>query len=93
MPFVETTTGRTHYLVADGDTGDAPDRIPAILVHGSGGIAEVWAPVMAMFGSIRAIAVDMPGHGESEGALAASVADAAAFIEDFRGWAIPEQPK
>lgn len=84
MPFVQTKTGRTRYLLADDDKGATPDRVAAVLVHGSGGIAEVWAPVMSMFRNVRPVAVDMPGHGESEGALSASVADAAAFIEDFR---------
>lgn len=84
MPFVTTKAGRTRYLLADNDAGATPDRVPAILVHGSGGRADVWRPVMNLFRRIRPIAVDMPGHGDSEGDLCNSVEEAAAFIEDFR---------
>lgn len=84
MPFVQTKTGRTRYLLADGDNGQTPDRVAAVLVHGSGGTGDVWSPVMPLFKKVRPIAVDMPGHGESEGALAESVEAAAAFIDDFR---------
>lgn len=84
LPFVQTKTGRTRYLLADDDRGETKDRVATVLVHGSGGRANVWLPVMPLFKKIRPIAVDMPGHGESEGALCNSVKESAAFIEDFR---------
>src|SRR6478735_7407971 len=84
MPFVQTKAGKTRYLLADNDAGQSSGRTAAILVHGSGGRAEVWQPVMNMFRQLRPIAIDMPGHGESEGELCNSVEEAAAFIDDFR---------
>jgi pimeloyl-ACP methyl ester carboxylesterase len=40
---------------------------PVLLIHGVGMRAEAWAPQMAsLAGEFRMIAVDMPGHGESE---------------------------
>lgn len=38
-----------------------------VFVHGLGGRLEQWAPVLARLGpGLRAIAFDLPGHGESE---------------------------
>ena len=56
---------RTRVLVADG--GDS-QREPIVLVHGVGGWAENWRPVMPALASSgrRVIAIDLPGFGESE---------------------------
>lgn len=44
---------------------------PVLLIHGLGGWAENWAPVMPAIAASgrRAIAVDLPGFGESEAAV------------------------
>ena len=40
---------------------------PVLLIHGVGLRAEAWGPqIRALSASHRVIAVDMPGHGESE---------------------------
>lgn len=52
---------RTHWVTA----GD-PDAPVAVLLHGSGGSAALWYPVLAPIASQRrVVAVDMPGHGET----------------------------
>jgi pimeloyl-ACP methyl ester carboxylesterase len=56
---------RTRVLVEDG-RGAARD--PIVLIHGVGGWAENWRPVMAALASTgrRVVALDLPGFGESE---------------------------
>src|SRR5205807_9927623 len=55
---------RTRVLVEDGGT----DREPIVLVHGVGGWAENWRPVMPALASTgrQVIALDLPGFGQSE---------------------------
>src|SRR5438093_5879867 len=55
---------RTRVLVEDGGT----DREPIVLVHGVGGWAENWRPVMPGLASTgrQVIALDLPGFGQSE---------------------------
>src|SRR5205809_1750093 len=55
---------RTRVLVEDGGTG----REPILLVHGVGGWAENWRPVMPALASTgrQVMALDLPGFGQSE---------------------------
>jgi len=55
---------RTRVLVEDGGNG----REPIVLVHGVGGWAENWRPVMPALASTgrQVIALDLPGFGQSE---------------------------
>ncbi|HFF8977060.1 alpha/beta fold hydrolase [Serratia marcescens] len=54
---------------------------PLVLIHGVGMNAEVWYPQLdALSARFRVIAVDMPGHGESEGF------SHAATLEDYVRW-------
>ena len=66
QPRTITVEGlRTRILVEDGGRAD---REPIILVHGVGGWAENWRPVMAGLASTgrQVIAIDLPGFGQSE---------------------------
>ncbi len=52
---------RTHWVTAG--RADSPH---AVLLHGSGGSAALWYPVLAALADRRhVVAVDMPGHGET----------------------------
>ncbi|MEX0632384.1 alpha/beta fold hydrolase [Serratia ureilytica] len=54
---------------------------PLVLIHGVGMNAEAWYPQLdALSAHFRVIAVDMPGHGESEGFAHA------ATLEDYVRW-------
>ena len=54
---------------------------PLILIHGVGMRLEAWAPqIAALHETRRVIAVDMPGHGESERILSSST------LVDFVAW-------
>jgi pimeloyl-ACP methyl ester carboxylesterase len=39
---------------------------PVLFVHGGGGVASAWTPLMAGWRAGRVIAIDRPGHGLSE---------------------------
>ena len=56
---------RTRVLVEE---GGAAERDPILLIHGVGGWAENWRPVMAGLASTgrQVIALDLPGFGQSE---------------------------
>jgi pimeloyl-ACP methyl ester carboxylesterase len=56
---------RTRVLVEE---GRGAERDPIVLIHGVGGWAENWRPVMAALASTgrRVIALDLPGFGQSE---------------------------
>jgi pimeloyl-ACP methyl ester carboxylesterase len=56
---------RTRVLVED---GRANDREPVLLVHGVGGWAENWRPVISALASTgrQIVALDLPGFGQSE---------------------------
>lgn len=56
---------RTRVLIEE---GRGKDREPVLLVHGVGGWAENWRPVMSALASTgrQVIALDLPGFGQSE---------------------------
>jgi hypothetical protein len=60
---------------------DAGSGEPLLLLHGISLSAVHWAPMMARLGWARCIAIDMPGHGESDGADFRGV--------DLRRWHAP----
>ena len=46
---------------------EAGEGDPVLLLHGGGGFATLWAPLMAQRAGVRWIAVDRPGCGLSDG--------------------------
>lgn len=59
---------------------------PVLLVHGEGGVAENWCDVMTgLARHYRAIAVDLPGNGESDPTACPSPDATAAFLWRFLG--------
>jgi len=65
-----------------------PGKPTVIFIHGSGGSSVMWkAQVKGLSGSFNTIAIDLPGHGKSEGFGMSSVkaySDAVAgFIKDI----------
>jgi pimeloyl-ACP methyl ester carboxylesterase len=54
---------------------------PVVLVHGSGGRAQLWAPQLAgLADTARVIAVDLPGHGATGGAGCRRVEEYATWL-------------
>lgn len=58
-------------------------RPPVILIHGAGGSHLYWPPQVRRLHSQRIYAVDLPGHGKSEGVGHQLVSDYAQNILDF----------
>ena len=79
--FIETPFGTTRCLVAADQSNAGP---LTLLVHGSGGCADVWRPMLELFRHVRAMAVDLPGHGGSTGPRLGTAEEYAAFIDSLR---------
>ena len=58
---------------------------PLVFIHGSGDTGHVWRPQVDYFGSQRAFAIDLPGHGQRADTLPpeVSVADYARASHDI----------
>src|SRR5919204_1514178 len=75
MPHVRAAGMAIHYEAV----GTGP---PALcLVHGSGGTGAVWTRQMEALADVaRIVALDLPGHGGSEGADIGTIADASRIV-------------
>jgi pimeloyl-ACP methyl ester carboxylesterase len=85
-----TPRSATHAGLAADDVGRSDDRPPLVLLHGLTFDRQMWRPALAELETIdpvrRAIAVDLPGHGDSPDApsytLEALVDRVHAAVED-----------
>ncbi len=59
------------------------DRPPLLLIHGAGANYQVWPPEIRRMAGQRVLALDLPGHGKSEGPGLQSVADYARSVAAF----------
>ncbi len=59
-------------------------RPPVVLVHGAGGTSLHWPPQVRRLPGHRVLAVDLPGHGRSEGVGEQSIA---AYAQRLIAWA------
>jgi pimeloyl-ACP methyl ester carboxylesterase len=68
VPYARSPhTGRVHYA----ERGEARpgSHLPVLLIHGAGASSAIWMMVLARLGRIlRAVAIDLPGHGPSPAA-------------------------
>ncbi len=62
---------------------DHPTRPPVILIHGAGGNSLYWPPQIRRLPNQRIFAVDLPGHGRSEGLGHHTIDDYADGILEF----------
>ncbi|MEW6274902.1 MAG: alpha/beta hydrolase [Bacillota bacterium] len=82
MPEALVNGLRISYEVSGGEAGTSPTAV--IYIHGSGGTGYVWKNQLQIRvpGFCQA-AVDLPGHGRSEGAGAGSIEEYRDFMRDF----------
>lgn len=58
-------------------------RPPVVLIHGAGGNNLFWPPEIRRLKNQRIYAIDLPGHGKSDGIGRQSIADYAASVLKF----------
>ena len=76
--FVELHGRRVSYLTA-GDSGPT-----ILLIHGSGVSARSWVnQLRGLVGAVRVVAIDLPGHGESDPMRHASVEQYGGIVANF----------
>jgi len=81
------------YCVLDGNQYFYYENIPEkpaevnktiIFIHGAGGRGKYWLKQLADIGSkVRALALDLPGHGKSGGSACSSIAAYREFVRKF----------
>ncbi|RME86948.1 MAG: alpha/beta hydrolase [Anaerolineae bacterium] len=69
------------YYFAHEPEGD--DQVPVILIHGAGGTCLHWPPEVRRLEGRRVYALDLPGHGKSEGIGKQSIEEYARVVVDF----------
>lgn len=79
MPYVTIKGIKIFYESTIGNS------LPIVLVHGAGGSSKIWSEQLSIFASqYNSWAMDLPGHGKSEGSLLSNIIDMAEFIDDYR---------
>jgi pimeloyl-ACP methyl ester carboxylesterase len=84
MPEAIVKGTKIHYLEKKSRTC-SPD-VTVVFIHGSGGNAGLWWKVMeGLADGYNSVAIDLPGHGESQGQGMKSIPDYREFLKDFLG--------
>lgn len=92
MGFAEIDGLRIHYRANGGAAGEAGAArgLPVLYIHGTGCDSQVYERHLATIGQQhRAVAIDLPGHGRSEGRGFRGVADYAHYAVELAlhlGW-------
>ncbi len=79
-PYTKLTTGSIWYAE---NQPPAPDQPPLILIHGAGGDHLHWPPELRRLSGASILALDLPGHGRSEGPGRERIEDYADILVGF----------
>ena len=61
-----------------------PTRATIVFIHGAGGTGSFWqAQIEGLAGSFNTVAIDLPGHGASEGGAKDRIEDYARAVIDL----------
>ena len=77
MGFVNVSGTRVYYQHNTGRT----KQVSLLYIHGSGSSHELWYHQMSL--EPNSFALDLPGHGQSEGIAASSIDQSAQIVADF----------
>jgi len=80
VPFIDIQ-GKDTYYRQNGEI--SADRTSVIFVHGAGGTGKNWAYQLAGIDGYNLIALDLPGHGRSEGSADDVIQGYSEFIWSF----------
>jgi len=82
MSFIEVSGRRIAYGV--NPAAYDPSSLSLLFVHGSGGDREDWRDqLIGLTSTATVIAIELPGHGESDGPGESNVAAYAGWVSDF----------
>ncbi len=81
MPFITIQNQRLHYAEHREDPRTPP--MPLVLVHGAGGNLYHWPPGLRRLPGYDVYALDLPGHGKSEGPGRETIEDYVAVVRDW----------
>ncbi|MEW6265414.1 MAG: alpha/beta hydrolase [Thermodesulfobacteriota bacterium] len=93
MPLTSEINGR-QIGYQTGSGGLRPGLTNLILIHGSGGTREDWTyQLEGLDQDLNVIALELPGHGLSDGPLPPTVAEYAAWTAGvIQAWDLPKKP-
>ena len=80
MPVIEVGGIKTYFTCHLTDSNDAE---PVILVHGAGGDHTTWPAALRRLDGAFVYALDLPGHGKSDGNAFDSIEAYAGFVKSF----------
>ena len=80
MPYVTLTDERAFYALYQ---GDVRGKRNLVLVHGAGGSHLDWPAPLRRLGGVNVYALDLPGHGRSEGVGRSSISAYRDFLMAF----------
>ena len=83
MSSIKVGNFNVHYNAPRGlPTSESEDML--LLVHGAGGSSRHWEPMIPLLGeAVFPVAVDLPGHGGTDGYVPDSIDAVATFLDDF----------
>ncbi len=82
MPETVVKGTRVHFLTTSKQVVASKPKI--LFVHGGGGNAGIWQKVMSgLEDEYQCLAIDLPGHGQSQGTGMTSISAYRGFLKDF----------
>lgn len=81
MPIINMNGRNLHY----DEKGDKDADFTLLFIHGASGSLDVWAEETITLNGCRSIALDLPGHGQSDPPGRRTVAHYAVIVEEFIG--------
>ena len=81
MPYISVQNQRIYY--SEHRANDVQESIPLVLVHGAGGVLYHWPPRLRRLAQNDVFAIDLPGHGRSQGPGRESMDEYADFLLDW----------
>jgi pimeloyl-ACP methyl ester carboxylesterase len=83
MSFIQVANHKVYYNAPFG-LPSRGDRQVMLLVHGAGGSSRHWEPMLAQLNQAEfPIAIDLPGHGASDGYALDSIDEVGEFLNTF----------
>lgn len=79
MPTLQVEDRSIYYF----DQQSELSSLTLLLIHGAGGAHSVWQPVLFDMPELRVVALDLPGHGQSDPPGRRSIEHYAGMIEQF----------